>query len=488
MKKYNRGFVCLLLVAALALSGVQFASATVPNLSPALLEFPMGGKITITNAEGEYITYNGTAQSGTMKVIAKTLTVEEPADHRSVPIHAMDGSLSSVDLVLESKSYSSSTASSMPWGSSLTYRANVYWDDGWHEVDDFAVVDWSLTDQNGNETQVWTKEWRGADGIARIKLFAPYGMTGNLTLKAISQIDPTFSDMQNITVVDGTSMTGQKYYRSEAGWGLPGGQVWDSNNGTYTMTFPDIPDELKNGKDKLISFNWVAYVDNVSAGTPYKPNSIISMSIDKHEYCDIDAKFKVFIPPSPPPVYYKSINGVYASDKAESVKITWNRVKSAKGYFIYKYNKAKKKYVKVATLKGRSKYAWSDKKVESGKTYKYKVQPYKIANGKKKKMKRSFWGSAIVASDNYSNALKVEITPSQTIKKKAGKTVKLNAKVYGEPDKKLINSKVRWYSNNKKVATVGKSGKVKFNKKGVCYIWAKAHNGKNSKKIKVIVR
>jgi hypothetical protein len=29
---------------------------------------------------------------------------------------------------------------------------------------------------------------------------------------------------------------------------------------------------------------------------------------------------------------------------------------------------------------------------------------------------------------------------------------------------------------------------VKFKKKGTCYIWAKAHNGKDSKKIKIVVR
>ncbi len=41
---------------------------------------------------------------------------------------------------------------------------------------------------------------------------------------------------------------------------------------------------------------------------------------------------------------------------------------------------------------------------------------------------------------------------------------------------------------NKDIATITKDGKLKAkNKAGVCYIYAKAHNGKNSKKIPVYV-
>ena len=34
----------------------------------------------------------------------------------------------------------------------------------------------------------------------------------------------------------------------------------------------------------------------------------------------------------------------------------------------------------------------------------------------------------------------------------------------------------------------GKTGKVKLKKKGKCRIWAKAHNGKNSRQILVTVK
>ena len=31
-------------------------------------------------------------------------------------------------------------------------------------------------------------------------------------------------------------------------------------------------------------------------------------------------------------------------------------------------------------------------------------------------------------------------------------------------------------------------GKIKAKKKGSCYVWAKAHNGKNSSRIKIVVK
>jgi len=404
------------------------------------------------------------------------------------PIHAM-AALTSIDLTLESKSNSSSTASSMPWGSSLTYRADIYWDDGWHEVDSFAVVDWSLTDQSGNATQAWTKKWRGADGVARIKIFVPYGMIGSLTLKAVSHIDNTLIATQNIAVTDGTSTTGTRFYRSLFGAEVPKIETWDNVKGTYTTKLLPIPDSVYYDPDEIpTTFRWVLFVNENEAGKKYMPNEAVSLSVDQYESCYIDETVRVKMDPPLPPVYYKSINGVYVLPTTRSVILTWNRVESAKGYFIYKYNTTKKKYTKVATLKGRIKTGWTDNNVEAEKTYKYKVQPYKIVKGKKKKLRSSKWVSAIVGSVEYSNALNVKLSPSKAIKKKAGKTAKLNATVSGIPGKTLITSKVRWYSSNKKIATVSKSGKVKFKKKGTCHIWAKAHNGKNSKKIKIVVR
>jgi len=55
--------------------------------------------------------------------------------------------------------------------------------------------------------------------------------------------------------------------------------------------------------------------------------------------------------------------------------------------------------------------------------------------------------------------------------------------------KMILSKKIRWYCSNKRVLKINnKKGKMKALKKGKCYIWAKAHNGINSKKIKVIIK
>lgn len=96
--------------------------------------------------------------------------------------------------------------------------------------------------------------------------------------------------------------------------------------------------------------------------------------------------------------------------------------------------------------------------------------------------------SAVPAAGTKANASSVKIKAAKTLKLKRGKTVKMKA-VVESGTKPLVNSKVRWCVSNKKVLKVNTiTGRVKAKKKGTCYVWAKAHNGKNSKKIKVVVR
>ena len=404
-------------------------------------------------------------------------------------IHAMDY-LAKLNIVLDSKSYSGSTANSMPWGSSLTFRGEVYWDDGLLEIDNYAVVDWSLTDENGNKTQAWTKEWRGDDGIARIKIFAPYGITGKMKLTAVAIKNTSVSATQQIVIIDGTSKTGREFFRpyDSPVLRLPNKQIWDPVKGTYSMKLPNIPNFIKYGFSNVRAFTWITYFDETTPGVSYTPGSMVTISVDKYEHSDITKKFLAKIPQIFPPAPGKSISNVTAVSFGASVDLTWKPVKNANGYYIYKYNSSKKKYVKVATVKYRDSYMWSDRKTSVGGTYKYRVRPYKVVNGKKKNMKISYPVSVIKAYYDYSNALKVTISPSKAVTKKAGGTVKFKATAVGIPGEELISSSIRWYSSNKSVATVNKDGVVKLKKKGKCTIWAKAHNGKNSKLIKITVK
>jgi len=168
--------------------------------------------------------------------------------------------------------------------------------------------------------------------------------------------------------------------------------------------------------------------------------------------------------------------------------LTWKKLKGAKGYHVYKYNPTSKTYKKVKTCKGKNTNYYIDKNLEKGKAYKYKVQPYTHEKGKTVLLKRSYSVKAIVGSDTKGNASKVVLNKKGTVKKKVGKTLKLKATVSVNAGKTLYSNKVRWYSSNKKIATVDKNGKLKFEKKGSCYVWAKTHNGFNSKRLKVVVK
>ncbi len=62
------------------------------------------------------------------------------------------------------------------------------------------------------------------------------------------------------------------------------------------------------------------------------------------------------------------------------VKVSWSKVDGATKYEVYKYNKTKKKYVRVAVKKGTS---YTDSNVKKGSSYNYKVKAYRAVKGKK---------------------------------------------------------------------------------------------------------
>lgn len=62
------------------------------------------------------------------------------------------------------------------------------------------------------------------------------------------------------------------------------------------------------------------------------------------------------------------------------IKLTWNKVKGATGYEVYRATAKDGKYRKIKTLKSKS---FTDSSLESGTNYYYKVRAYKKVSGKK---------------------------------------------------------------------------------------------------------
>lgn len=69
--------------------------------------------------------------------------------------------------------------------------------------------------------------------------------------------------------------------------------------------------------------------------------------------------------------------------KNKSVYLRWKKQKYANGYEIYRSTKKKGGYKKVKTINNGNETSWTDKKVDGGKTYYYKIRAYCKNNGKK---------------------------------------------------------------------------------------------------------
>lgn len=194
------------------------------------------------------------------------------------------------------------------------------------------------------------------------------------------------------------------------------------------------------------------------------------------------------------------LNGkIRALWKGRSLYITWARVKGADGYDIYAQDCGKKlgKKSLVKTVKGGNKTSvkltkLNKRKIASGKNVKVKVKAYRLVNGKKKYVKDSLTlHIAGKKSKKYTNVKKVK-TSKAAYTLTVGKTAQIKAKaVKQNKKKKLLSGKhgkrFRYWSTNKKVATVSRKGKIRAVKKGTCSIYVMALDG-TKRKVKVRVR
>lgn len=198
-------------------------------------------------------------------------------------------------------------------------------------------------------------------------------------------------------------------------------------------------------------------------------------------------------------VYVRPVN----NDK--EMLLTWTKVKKAKSYVIYKYDNAKKKFKEIAVQNGNDANYYVES-IVNNEIYKYKVVARKKKNGKGKKIGgKGYEVSAVPGTNEKANvtAVKIKGLKKIVIKKNSVKKLKLNGKcpmiqynkkkydvvlINTHSSKKLLSESVRWFSSDKKILRINpKTGKIKVLKKGKCTIWAKAHNGVNSKHIKIVV-
>lgn len=176
------------------------------------------------------------------------------------------------------------------------------------------------------------------------------------------------------------------------------------------------------------------------------------------------------------------------SADAHAIRISWKKVKQAKGYMVYRYDSGSKKYKEIKTLSANKK-KWTNQGLTTDKIYKYKVRAYKTVKGKKKLGKLSYSVSAKpqTKDSKVKNVRRVYISAASEVYPgyKGGNWSTVLAGGYDE-NVKPVSEKLVWSSSNPKVLKVGKNGNFRALKTGKAYLIARAHNGVQARcKIKV---
>ena len=175
-----------------------------------------------------------------------------------------------------------------------------------------------------------------------------------------------------------------------------------------------------------------------------------------------------------------------------SITVKWTKKSGAKKYVLYGNKCGKKnKMKKIGTYTGSSKKVTkaAGKKLKKKTYYKFMVVALDKNNNVVSSSK--IIHVATKGSKKASNHTKVTVK-KKVIKKAAklttGKKLSLKAKAVKKKGTKVRKHRVLKYeSSNTKVATVTSKGTVKAVKKGTCYIYAYAQNGKaKAVKVKVI--
>lgn len=92
----------------------------------------------------------------------------------------------------------------------------------------------------------------------------------------------------------------------------------------------------------------------------------------------------------------KSPTKFLGTSTKSTVSLSWNKVSSASGYELYRYDTATKKYKLVKTITNASTVSFTVKGLKKGSTYSYKIRAFKTINKEK-------------SYSNYSSVLKVKV-------------------------------------------------------------------------------
>ena len=172
--------------------------------------------------------------------------------------------------------------------------------------------------------------------------------------------------------------------------------------------------------------------------------------------------------------------------KKRSITVRWSKVQGAKGYIIYGNRCGDKYSYKELAQTKNLKYTY--KRLKKGKYYKFLVVAYTIKNGKERVIATSKSLHIATLGGKVGNHKKVKVAKKRiTLRKGKKKRIKATPVPKSRKLKVVKHRGLKYESSNERIAKVSRTGKVTGLRKGVCYIYVFAQNGKY-KKVKVTVK
>jgi hypothetical protein len=171
-----------------------------------------------------------------------------------------------------------------------------------------------------------------------------------------------------------------------------------------------------------------------------------------------------------------------------SLTLKWKKASEADGYQVFRYDKEKKKYVRVKTLSGAS-TKWTDRKLKKNRKYSYKVRAFENEGDKRVYSKFTYTVSSMTYSKNSRKVNAAGVKSKDVIKIALAGKAEIKASPipskYGTAKKKTVfDEDIRIVLQNKSFLSKDKKGNIQGKKARTTNIYLVAHNG-NMKKVKV---
>lgn len=174
---------------------------------------------------------------------------------------------------------------------------------------------------------------------------------------------------------------------------------------------------------------------------------------------------------------------------SNGIKLTWRKVEGCSGYEVYwSYCDGKQNYKKLKTVKSTEKCSCTHKKLKKDRAYKYYIATYQMEDGRKIYQSKSPVIHVAMKKEKYTNVKSIKVNKANVVLKAEG-TFQIKATAVAEDRKKELlahDARFRYYTDDREVITVTKTGRLKAKKQGVCTVHIIANNGV-AQQIKVTV-